>query len=429
MGILNWGFRTNVKLHQAQGKDSLTLPLKNSPGETVQFSDFIKNEVKIIDTSKKLWLNPLLFNGVLQTLYYTSVDTTKKFLIYYGRELFTYKDKGICSLDWVIPKPESKEEFKKLHDQTFPEGFPKLHPRTRYMTEEELAARRAHNQDTDSTKPIVVILHGLSGGSHEPLIRNLADSINKNTEGWDTVVLNNRGCCRTLITSPKLFNALSTEDIREVLVDLKERYPSRPIYAVGFSFGACILANFLGDPNQDEKTRSLVKAACLIGCPWDLVDSSHHLDNSYSGIYLFNPALTTFLQKMVKNNYAALRSFDPELFTDELYRKFMAPKTTWQFDDVFTCSTAGFSDAYTYYREASPARRIGSIKTPTLILNSNDDPAVSVRLPWLEVSRNPALALVETDLGGHLSYAQSSGEFWSVLVVEEYFKSFSETIA
>lgn len=427
MGILNWGFRANVKVHQSS--KAYDLPLKSNKEDSILFTDFVRKEIPTLDESKKLWLHPLLFNGALQTLYYTSVDSIAKFPVYYGRETFEYKDQGTCSLDWAIPKPESKEEFKKLHDETLPEDSPKLHPRTRFFSEQELAERKKHGQDVGSEKPIAVVLHGLCGGSHEPLIRNFVETINSHVNGWDVLVVNNRGCCRTKITSAKLFNALSTDDVKDVLHELKKRYPSRPIYAVGFSFGACILANFLGDPNHSEEDHNLIRAAALIGCPWDLVDSCYHLQQSYSGNYLFNPALTTYLQKLVKNNYKTLSSFSPDVFTDDLYREFMKPKTTVEFDNVYTCHSAGFSNAMDYYREASPVRRIGNIKTPTLILNSTDDPTISVRLPKLEVLENPYLAMIETDLGGHLSYAKRSGDFWSVELVEEFFTKFDKVVA
>lgn len=120
MGILGWGFRSNIKIHQSGDEGSATLSLKDKG--TIKFSQFIKQDLPILDESQKLWLNPLLFNGTLQTLYYTSMDSSNKFLIYYGRELFTYSDGGICSLDWVIPKPEDEQKFETIRKETLPEG-------------------------------------------------------------------------------------------------------------------------------------------------------------------------------------------------------------------------------------------------------------------------------------------------------------------
>lgn len=421
MGILNWGFRANLKVHQVKD-ETKSIDLKTKNGGTSKFKNFIDN-LEIIDPKKKLWLNPLLFNGSLQTLYYTSVDTSKKFLIYYGRELFTYEDGGICSLDWVIEPPKSELEFKKIYNDTLPEGFPRLNKRSRYFTEDELAGIRKHDQE--STKPLVVVLHGLGGGSHEPLIRNLAEDIGKKTNNeWDLVVINSRGCCRTKVTTNKLFTAIATGDIKEVLLEMRRRFPNRPIYAVGFSFGAIMLANFLGEFEKDPEHDNLIKAACLIGCAWDMVDSAYHLDNSWTGKYLLNPNLTKYLNKIIKNNFKELSNHDSTIFNEKNLIRGQQQTKTWQFDNVFTCHLAGFSNPMEYYREGSPVRRIKNIKTPTLAINSIDDPAVSVRLPTFEVANNPHIALVETDLGGHLGFVQSNGDYWCVEAVEEFFTNF-----
>ena len=151
MGILGWGFRSNIKIHQSDDEGSATLSLKDKG--TIKFSQFIKQDLPILDESQKLWLNPLLFNGTLQTLYYTSMDSSNKFLIYYGRELFTYSDGGICSLDWVIPKPEDEQSLRLFERKHYPKGS-RLQPRCRYFTNEELA--ELHQEDSTSENQLLL---------------------------------------------------------------------------------------------------------------------------------------------------------------------------------------------------------------------------------------------------------------------------------
>ncbi|CAK7896078.1 medium-chain fatty acid ethyl ester synthase/esterase 1 [[Candida] anglica] len=423
--FFKWGFRANLKIHQSV-EDSVELKTKDSK-DTEKFSDFIK-DLSIIDASKKLWLHPLLFNGTLQTIYYGSVDASSQFKIFYGREIFTYKDGGICSLDYVIP-PEPKEKFDQLYKENLPEGWPRLNARSRFFSPEELKERTSHDQDLESTKPICVVLHGLGGGSHEPLIRNLAENLTtgKNKDNWDVVVINSRGCCRTKLVSEVVFSALSTEDIHEVLIELKKRYPTRPIYAVGFSFGACILSRFIAE--QGESGENLVKASCLIGCPWDMVDSSDHILKSWSGAYLFSPSVTSFMVKLVKNNYKELSTHNPKLYNKESLERAKKFTHPLEMADEFTCHEVGLSTGLEYYQKGSPQNVMQNIKTPTLILNSTDDPTVGVKLPIEKVNGNPYLCMVETDLGGHLGYVQRNGEFWCSELVEEFFYNFENTFA
>lgn len=412
-GFWKWGFRASVKLHSAEDEN---LKIAND----YSFNKFLHSDLPIVDQTQKLWLNPWLFNGSLQTLYYATHNSTEKFQVHYGRELFTYEDEGKCSLDWIIPS-QSAEEFKATYKETLPEDSPRLHPRTRFFTSEELAQKTKHGQ-SELTDPICVVLHGLAGGSHEALIRNLGQILSESETNWDVVVVNARGCCRTKITTGKLFNALSTSDVSDVLIELQKRYPNRPIYAVGFSFGAVMLANFLGE--WGEKAKLLVKAAVLIGCPWDLAASARHLDRSLTGRFLFGPSLTEFLNKLLKSNLKELREHVPEIFTEENIKEARSVKKTFQWDNIITCKTAGFDTVWDYYKAGSPQQRMSKISVPTLIINSTDDPAVDANLPIAEVLANPHLAMVETNLGGHLGFVKYSGDFWCVEVADDFINQF-----
>ena len=242
------------------------------------------------------------------------------------------------------------------------------------------------------------------------------------------MVINSRGCGRTKLTSGKLFNAGSTNDIREVLQDFKKRWPNRPIYLVGFSFGGALTANFLGEEGEKENSESLVKAACTVGCPWDFVDGAYHLQKSWTGKYLLSPALAKFLAKIVTNNYKELETYAPDIVNKETLKVIKNCKTLWEFDDNVTCKTTPYKDAFEYYQELSPVKKLSQIKTPLLALNSTDDPAGGVKLPILQMKANPYFCLVETDLGGHLGYVQLNGEFWCVELVEQFFQKFEELV-
>lgn len=421
MGLFPWGFRANVKVHA--GDHSVSLPGRQ--GGSVTLKQLVASKVPLVDPTKKLWLNPLLFNGVLQTLYYASAKSDDKFLVWYGRELFDFADGGVASFDWIVPKPD-EEEFTRLYKETLPDGWPRLHPRTRYFTESELETVK--KVDPENTRPLLAVFHGLNGGSHEPLIRDLAQLLTSgdHQDKWDVVVLNCRGCCRTKITTGTLFTALSVGDIHETLSELRRRYPKRPIYAAGFSFGAAMLANYLGSPHENKVD---LKAATLVGCPWDLVAGSRRMLQSWLGAYLFAPALTTFLFKLVKSNYGGLQGHRPDFFTDELLHKLKTEaKTPDQFDDMVTSKIIGYSSALEYYKDALPEQRIGNISVPTLALNSTDDPVVSVDLPVDAFRANEHLALVETDLGGHLGYVTSDKQFWCSKVAEQFFTEFEKNV-
>jgi uncharacterized protein len=94
-------------------------------------------------------LNPLLFNGHLQTMW-TAVKQEGP-PVYYKRKLFQAENQtyhGSFAVDFVT-RPFSES------DDTLP-------PRTVYFSEDEFSG--IASQDS---RPMLVVLHGLSGGSYE----------------------------------------------------------------------------------------------------------------------------------------------------------------------------------------------------------------------------------------------------------------------
>lgn len=142
-------------------------------------------------------LNPWLFNGHMQTFWTATKQHGPP--VYYRRKVFdadhdTYQ--GIFAVDFVS-KP-------------FEETDPELPPRTVYYDDETFGSIAS-----DDNKPMLIILHGLSGGSHEIYLRHaiapLIDSGN-----WEICVVNSRGCAKSKITTGVLYNARATWDVRQV---------------------------------------------------------------------------------------------------------------------------------------------------------------------------------------------------------------------
>lgn len=106
--------------------------------------------------------------------------------IYYKRHVFSAElpeYRGTFAVDFVVPPYTDT-------DTTLP-------PRTTYYTSSEFAVL-----GSDDEKPMLIVLHGLSGGSYEiylrSAIRPLVDA------GWEVCVVNSRGCAESKITSSVL---------------------------------------------------------------------------------------------------------------------------------------------------------------------------------------------------------------------------------
>ena len=197
----------------------LSLPIKGTSTE--------EQSIDLLHLSKQVTpacrLNPLLFNGHLQT-FWTAVKS-QDILIYYKRHVFSAEEAefaGTFAVDFAVSPYDGADES--------------LPPRTTYYSEKEFEEIGS----TDTT-PMLVSLHGLSGGSHEIYLRSVLKPIVD--AGWEACVVNSRGCAKSKVTSGVLYNARATWDVRQVVKWLRKTFPNRPLFGIGFSLGANILVN------------------------------------------------------------------------------------------------------------------------------------------------------------------------------------------
>ncbi|PRT56282.1 hypothetical protein B9G98_03902 [Wickerhamiella sorbophila] len=328
--------------------------------------------------------------------------------VYYGRRFMFTDDGAQVSLDYALDKPDLKQwdEDVKYAPQ---EGLPRYPVRTRYLKPAETAAR----DNPKETRPLVIHLHGLTGGSHESYVRSTIVAIREHND-VENVVLTARGCNRSPIISPQLSCPLWTNDLRYYLSLVKSTQPNRRIYAVGYSLGAAVLANYLGQ----ESEASPLSGACVVSAPWDLYVNHLTLHNSIIGNNIYEPAMAANLNRLIRNNQKVL---DQNAFFKERIHAGPPPKSMWEFHDRYTAPFLGFDSVFDYYRCASPVHRLRNIRTPCLILAAEDDPVCGdTVVPYLDASRNPYTHVVSTTTGGHLGWFPLKGQRWHSKVVAKY---------
>ncbi len=170
-------------------------------------------------------LNPFLFNGHLQTIWTTVKDDGPP--VFYKRKIFDAEDpvyEGTFAVDFVV--------------EPFLESDASLPVRTTYYTDAEFKSIASLD-----TCPMLVVLHGLSGGSYEVYLRHVLAPLIGKDGGWKACVVNSRGCAQHKITSSVLYNGRATWDTRQTVKWLRRTFPNRPLFGIGFSLGACILTN------------------------------------------------------------------------------------------------------------------------------------------------------------------------------------------
>lgn len=172
-------------------------------------------------------LNPLLFNGHVQTMW-TAIKNDGP-PIFYKRKLFENDDPayhGSFAVDFVVPTNTEVDDTLPI--------------RTTYFTEEAFEGIASLDN-----RPMLVVLHGLSGGSYEIYLKHVLAPLiaAEGDRQWEACVINSRGCAMHKITSSILYNARATWDCRQTVKWLRKTFPNRPLFGAGFSLGANILTN------------------------------------------------------------------------------------------------------------------------------------------------------------------------------------------
>jgi predicted alpha/beta-fold hydrolase len=158
--------------------------------------------------------------------------------------------------------------------------------------------------------------------------------------------------------------------------------------------GGNIVLKLLGEYGNDCP-RS-IRAAAVISPLVDLMKSWSVLDRPSNVLYRLY-----YLQRLRRLSMRSPEGLAPFIKPEELRKV----RTIRQFDEVVTAPLAGFEDAFHYYRKVSSIHLLPSIRLPTLLLHSKDDPL----LPWEPLqgftgNTNQFLHVHLTEKGGHAAF-------------------------
>ncbi|EEP78212.1 conserved hypothetical protein [Uncinocarpus reesii 1704] len=281
-------FLPNGRVAFYHAPKSVLLPRKNpGPGDskTISLAELCK-----ASTPSTCRLNPLLFNGHLQTAW--TVIKNDDVPVYYRRWRFEANNpnySGTFEVDFVV-RPYDVASVSQQSDEN--RGLPS---RTTFYTEKEFA-----ELPSDDSKPMLVVLHGLSGGSHELYLRHVIAPLLE--QGWEACVINFRGCAESKVTSSILYNARATWDVRQMVKWLRKIFPNRPLFGIGFSLGANILTNYLGE----EAEKCELKAAVICSNPWNLEVGSLALQRTWLGLEVYSKTMGDNMKRLFERHVAAV---------------------------------------------------------------------------------------------------------------------------
>jgi predicted alpha/beta-fold hydrolase len=245
-----------------------------------------------------------------------------------------------------------------------------------------------HRPAIDRGRPLVVLVHGLSGCEASLYILRSAATLL--AAGWPVLRLNLRGAGPSRTVSRGHYHAGRSDDLRLALAALPAPARAEGVVLVGYSLGGNVVLKLLGEGAPD-----VVRAGASISAPIDLAAASRSLLRRRN--YLYHRHILAGVKRE-----ALAPGADA---SDEERAAIRWARTLLAFDDVFTAPRHGFAGAADYYARASARPFLGAIAVPTLVIHALDDPWIPgeayTSFPW---SRNPLLVPLLPRQGGHVGF-------------------------
>lgn len=267
-------------------------------------------------------------------------------------------------------------------------------------------------------KPIYLILHGLSGGSHEDYVKELV--MRRTREGHTCIVMIARGMMDTPIFGWNIFHGARITDVDASAKAIRRGLADNQMLAgVGFSMGAIIISNYV---SRSGANCNLDAAVAISGG----LDMRENL-NFRRSMRLWQPMLAqTLLEDFVKAKFDG--RFRQRLTKDQhLY--LMRASSVSEVDIHGIVTYNGFNDLVHYYSEMSAmgdtnifqsaevranvedseVGRIADVSIPFCVVHALDDPLTTWRTMGHDPDRlvgtgNGNIMMLLTDAGGHVGW-------------------------
>lgn len=140
--------------------------------------------------------------------------------------------------------------------------------------------------DGEVDKPLVVLFHGLEGGSRSHYALSMMQYLKRRQ--WNGVVIHFRGCSGYLNRLPRAYHAGDSAEIDWMLkriasIQSQSQKTNRTVYAIGVSLGGNALLKWLGE--QGKVANQHIVAVAAISVPLDLVAAGNVLDKGFNQLY------------------------------------------------------------------------------------------------------------------------------------------------
>ena len=244
----------------------------------------------------------------------------------------------------------------------------------------------------DPARPLVILIHGLSGCEQSHYMVNTTSHLL--AQGFTVLRLNLRGAGASRPSCRFQYYAGRSEDFADALAGMPLELTKGGIVAIGYSLGANMLLKYLGERGSDAP----LKGAIAVSAPLDLAGTARRMMWRRNGLY--QRYLLSHMRAESLGPGAEITSKERAVIRDA--------RSIWEFDHRFSAPRNGFRGAEDYYERNAAKRFLDGIAVPTLVIHALDDPWIPPE-PYLgyDWRRNPSLVALLPPQGGHVGFQGS----------------------
>lgn len=317
----------------------------------------IVEKLKKVLTSYKFNPSFYLINSYVQLIFHQFLKKKQNKL---KRIYLTLKCGGVVSLDYAIFDKNFRPNYK-IESKSFDEKKLNDDQDDYFYDKDEIQNKSTNideNNELNREEDILVVLHGVLGGSETPQMKDICHYFKKEENSFfsQIIFIQNKGINDTPLSKPKPYNAESIDEVKEAIDYIISRNKNCRLYFIGISLGSLILTQlFLEYPNIKN----------VVG--FVSISNPFHLKHSYSNMGYFTSQILLYIMRNKIDNH-------PILYSKYDVKKGSSIKKLSEFDKEFTFSVHDEINCLeSYWNRTSVNNKIGNLKYFTLFINSEDD--------------------------------------------------------
>jgi predicted alpha/beta-fold hydrolase len=249
-----------------------------------------------------------------------------------------------------------------------------------------------HSAQPGGSRGLAVVLHGWEGSVHSNYV--LANGARLYDEGFDVFRLNFRDHGDTHHLNHEIFHSCRIAEVVHSLGDLQQRLDARRWYLAGYSLGGNFSLRVALRAGEAGLNIGQVVAVNPV------IDPAAAMRAMEQGLRFYE----RYFERKWSRSLRIKKQAFPELYGEESWHDIRGLRERTHY---LATRHAGFASADEYFEGYSIAgERLASLRVPSTILTSADDPVVPVA-DFEALPNNPALELIITRYGGHCGFLKN----------------------